>query len=57
MVTHAGPLPAGSPAAAARAASENSFYVDYAPVEDPRAIRAILESLGLPAPAAPPDPP
>ncbi len=28
-----------------------------ATVEDPHAIRAILESLGLPAPASPPDPP
>ena len=27
------------------------------PVEDPHAIRAILESLGLPAPVSPPAPP
>jgi len=31
MVTPSGPFPAGSPAAAARAASENGFYVDCAP--------------------------
>jgi len=30
-VTHSGPFPAGSPAAAALAAAENGLYVAYAP--------------------------
>jgi hypothetical protein len=30
MVIHAGPLPAGSPAAAPLAVSENGLYVSYA---------------------------
>jgi len=42
MVTHAGPFPAGPPAAATLAASENGHYVGYALNDLANAVKSVL---------------